>query len=117
MAVPILQAQPDVNLQMLGSPQMPAITADGKIYVGGGFGRVKGSTRVGVARLNALGDLDTAWNPTAVQNDATALAVSDTRVFVATPTTASPWRRPCAVACRISSWRLHSQNRNVVGAR
>ena len=82
-ATPMLQAQPDVNLQILGQPRQLAITADGKIYVSGGFGRANGATRVGLARLDALGNLDNIWNPTIVQSDTTAVAVSDTRVFAA----------------------------------
>ena len=36
---------------------------DGKILVGGNFGLVNGESRNGIARLNADGTLDTAFNP------------------------------------------------------
>ena len=40
-----------------------ALQPDGKILVGGNFGLVNGESRNGIARLNADGTLDTAFNP------------------------------------------------------
>jgi uncharacterized delta-60 repeat protein len=40
-----------------------ALQPDGKVLVGGAFSSVGGSTRRGIARLNANGSLDTSFNP------------------------------------------------------
>jgi len=40
-----------------------AIQPDGKILIGGGFYRVNGTSRNGIARLNANGSLDGSFNP------------------------------------------------------
>ena len=40
-----------------------ALQPDGRILVGGNFGLVNGESRNGIARLNADGTLDTAFNP------------------------------------------------------
>ncbi len=52
---------------------------DDRIYIGGGFNRVHGVTRVGVARLNADGTLDTSFVSPA--NAATPLGQGDTMLF------------------------------------
>jgi uncharacterized delta-60 repeat protein len=43
-----------------------AIQPDGKIVIGGGFTQYDGTTRLGIARLNSDGSLDTTFNPGAV---------------------------------------------------
>lgn len=52
---------------------------DDRIYVGGGFNRVHGVTRVGVARLNADGSLDSSFVSPA--NAATSLGQGGTMLF------------------------------------
>jgi len=52
---------------------------DDRIYIGGGFNRVHGVTRVGVARLNADGSLDSSFVPPA--NAATPLGQGGTMLF------------------------------------
>jgi hypothetical protein len=49
----------------IGDPtvQSVAVLSDGKVLLGGGLTEVAGLKRVGVARLNADGSLDTAFNP------------------------------------------------------
>ena len=61
-----------------------ALQADGKILVGGQFLQVGGQPRLGLARLNANGTLDTAFNPSTSQANYHALAVEpDGRILVA----------------------------------
>ncbi len=52
---------------------------DDRIYIGGGFNRVHGATRVGVARLNADGSLDSSFVSPA--NAATPLGQGGTMLF------------------------------------
>ncbi len=59
-----------------------AIQADGRILVGGAFTTLGGQTRCSIARLNADGTLDTAFNPIAV-GEVKCLAVQpDGRILV-----------------------------------
>lgn len=55
------------------------VLEDDRIYIGGGFNRVHGVTRVGVARLNADGSLDASFVPPA--NAATPLGQGGTMLF------------------------------------
>jgi uncharacterized delta-60 repeat protein len=55
------------------------VLADDRIYIGGGFNRVHGATRVGVARLNADGSLDSSFESPA--NAATPLGQGGTMLF------------------------------------
>ncbi|MBU0715584.1 MAG: hypothetical protein KJ964_09550 [Verrucomicrobia bacterium] len=47
-----------------------AIQADGKVIIGGEFSEVAGQTRYNLARLNADGSLDAAFNPNTVATEA-----------------------------------------------
>ena len=59
-----------------------AVQPDGKILIGGNFTTVHGATRNHIARLNADGTLDTAFNPNA-NNTVLALAVqADGKVLI-----------------------------------
>ena len=59
-----------------------AIQADGKIVVGGLFTSIGGQTRNSIARLNADGTLDTAFNPNA-NEEVLALAIqADGKILV-----------------------------------
>ena len=57
---------------------------DGKILIGGGFSLVNGVTRIGIARLNTDGSVDTGFAPTGLEVDHfTALALQpDGKVMV-----------------------------------
>src|SRR5207248_480319 len=46
-----------------GSIRSLALQTDGKVLIGGYFVAVNGLTRIGVARLNADGNLDTTFDP------------------------------------------------------
>lgn len=61
-----------------------ALQADGRLLVGGEFPTFNGVERIGIARLNADGSLDTSFNPgLSVDNAVLALAVQpDGRVVV-----------------------------------
>ena len=48
-----------------GSVQAVAVDASGRFYIGGSFSSVNGTPRKNLARFNADGTLDTAWNPNA----------------------------------------------------
>lgn len=65
---------PNLDLKMPGSVYAIARTPDGKLVIGGEFTEVDGAPRAYLARFNADGSLDTAWNP-AADNAITALAV------------------------------------------
>jgi len=52
---------PDVNGEVFST----VVQTDGKIIIGGAFTSVGGTTRNGIARLNADGTLDSAFNPNA----------------------------------------------------
>ncbi|HVY69802.1 MAG TPA: Calx-beta domain-containing protein [Verrucomicrobiae bacterium] len=58
---------PDVSFQLTGSPDHAvralAVQADGRIIAGGEFTTMGGAARAGVARLNADGSLDSAFDP------------------------------------------------------
>jgi uncharacterized delta-60 repeat protein len=59
-----------------------ALQTDGKIVIGGGFNRVGAATRNRIARLNADGSLDSAFDPNA-NNMVSALAIQrDGRILV-----------------------------------
>ena len=64
-----------------------ALQPDGKILVGGNFGLVNGESRNGIARLNADGTLDTAFNPgkgTGYYRDVYSVAVqADGKILLA----------------------------------
>jgi uncharacterized delta-60 repeat protein len=62
-----------------GSVAALRVLADDRIYIGGGFNRVHGATRVGVARLNADGSLDSSFESPA--NAATPLGQGGTMLF------------------------------------
>ncbi len=46
-----------------GSIYASVVQSDGKVLIGGDFTNINGNTRNGIARLNANGSLDTAFNP------------------------------------------------------
>ena len=59
-----------------------AIQSDGKILLGGAFTTVNGAVRAGIARLDSIGNLDTAGVGVG-RNDVTVLAVqSDGRILI-----------------------------------
>jgi uncharacterized delta-60 repeat protein len=60
------------------------IQPDGKILVGGGFSKIGGTNRNGIARLNANGTLDTTFDPgTGADGDVLAVALQpDGKVLV-----------------------------------
>jgi len=76
---PIVQAQsPDtLNADISGTAVYVTVVqpADGKILIGGEFTRVLGVERNNIARLNADGTLDTAFNPNAVSGAVFSIAV------------------------------------------
>jgi len=53
----------DFNPNAGGTVFSTAVQPDGKTVIGGGLNTVGGAPRIGVARLNADGTLDTAFNP------------------------------------------------------
>jgi uncharacterized delta-60 repeat protein len=58
-----------------GAPKGLAIQPDGKILIGGSFLNVAGTTRRGVARLDADGSVDTSFGDPAANGEVTAIAV------------------------------------------
>ncbi|MHC1766066.1 MAG: delta-60 repeat domain-containing protein [Verrucomicrobiia bacterium] len=71
----VLRAQPSTPLDPAFKPVITrpgglvaavAVQADGKIIIGGGFNAINGVARNGLARLNANGSVDTAFDPGAV---------------------------------------------------
>lgn len=80
-AAQTLAPLPDLGLMAVrGRVRAIAVQADGKVVIGGEFTLVNGVRRNNIARLNADGTLDTAWNPDA-DLDVTQLAVSDDAVY------------------------------------
>jgi uncharacterized delta-60 repeat protein len=53
----------DTGSGINGAVRAVVVQADGKFLIGGGFNLVNGTSRDGVARLNANGTLDTSFNP------------------------------------------------------
>ncbi len=51
-----------------------AVQADGKVLIGGGFTSVDGVPRIGLARLNSDGSLDTGYNPKLTFSDIISLS-------------------------------------------
>ena len=64
-----------------GSVQAVAVDASGRFYIGGDFSSVNGVPRSNLARFNADGTLDTAWNPNP-DSGVSALAVAGDTVYV-----------------------------------
>jgi uncharacterized delta-60 repeat protein/uncharacterized repeat protein (TIGR01451 family) len=68
-----------------GSPSINAVAlASGKFVIGGGFTSFNGTSRGGVARLNAIGTVDTGFNPgTGADSNVWAVAVQpDGKVYI-----------------------------------
>jgi uncharacterized delta-60 repeat protein len=61
-----------------------AVQADGKIVIGGDFPAYNGTTRNGIARLNADGSLDTSFNPGTGTNNTVAKVQlqSDNKILI-----------------------------------
>ena len=70
---------PNPTRTLPGTAVSLRVLSDDRIYVGGGFNRVGGVTRVGVARLNPDGSLDTSFEPPA--NAATPLGQGGNMLF------------------------------------
>lgn len=65
--------------------QSAAASADGKVLIGGGFSRVNGIHRSGIARLNADGSLDATFDPGTGVRDGEVLAIApqaDGRILI-----------------------------------
>lgn len=62
-----------INSELLAA----AVQGDGKIVIGGYFSTINGVSRVGIARLNANGSLDTSFDPAAGLNDLPYAVVLD----------------------------------------
>ncbi len=74
---------PDLGLmEPRGSVRAIAVQPDGKVVIGGDFTMVNGVPRNHLARLNADGTLDAAWNPDP-DVEVYALAVAGTTVYAA----------------------------------
>src|SRR5947207_8939225 len=54
---------PNVRLSTSGLVLAIAVQDDGKVIIGGYFSTVNGVPRSNIARLNANGSVDEAWNP------------------------------------------------------
>ena len=65
-----------------GSVQAVAVDASGRFYIGGSFSFVNRVPRNNLARFNADGTLDAAWNPNPDGNWVSALAVAGDTVYV-----------------------------------
>ncbi len=66
---------PDIDLRVAGNVLAMARQPDGGVVFGGNFSAVDGQQRASIARLNADGSLDMAWNPGA--NGTVAALVAD----------------------------------------
>jgi len=65
-----------------------ALDSSGKLYAGGAFTKVNGTARNRIARMNADGSLDTAFNPSSGMNNyVLAIAVDKGRNIFYTPNT------------------------------
>ncbi len=67
-------------MEARGTVQAIAVQPDGKVVIGGEFTHVNGVRRNNIARLNADGTLDAAWNPDA-DSHVTALAATADTVY------------------------------------
>ncbi len=87
LAVPLAGAQTlplpthAAGFYTAGSVRAVAVDASGRFYIGGYFSFVNGVPRHNLARFNADGTLDTAWNPNP-DSGVLALAVAGDTVYV-----------------------------------
>ncbi len=71
------------NPSQTGHIDALAVQPDGKVIVGGTFYSIKGTNRIGIARLNADGTLDTGFNPGTGANWASSIALQpDGKVLI-----------------------------------
>jgi uncharacterized delta-60 repeat protein len=59
-----------------------ALQPDGKILVGGDFSTIGGTERIGIARLNTDGTLDTTFNPDAYDSVSSIAVQADGKILV-----------------------------------
>ncbi len=64
-----------------GSVHAVAVDAKGRFYIGGSFSFVNGVPRSNLARFNADGTLDTAWNPNPDGYEVSVLAIAGDTVY------------------------------------
>jgi uncharacterized delta-60 repeat protein len=66
---------PSAYNTLVGSGRTIAVQADGKVLIGGGFTVINNIARVGIARLNTDGSLDTSFYPVDLIGDVKAIAI------------------------------------------